>query len=126
MYPMRNRAGQAMILLVAFVGLAMSIITAAVAVNILGGQNARGTEASTEALTIARSGVENAMIQLIRDPNYAGETLSVGGGTATVTVTGTTQKTIRSVGTVPDHSRTIEVVASSSGGIVSVVSWSEQ
>lgn len=115
-----------MILLIAFVAIAMSVITATVAVNIINGRNTRGTEASTDALTIARSGVENAMIRLIRDPSYTGESMTIGDGTATIVVTGTTQKTIRSTGTVSDHSHTIEVVASTSGGIVSAVSWNEQ
>lgn len=118
--------GQAMILLVTFIAIAMSVITATVAVSIISGRSTTSTQAGLDALQIAESGVENAMIRLIRNPNYTGETLTVGDGTATVTVTGTTQKTIRSTGSVPDHERTIEAVTSTNGGVISVISWNEE
>lgn len=65
------------------------------------------------------------MLRLLRDPDYSGETLTVGDGTATITVTGTTTKTITSEGDYNGFKRKIEVVGTFTNDVFDVTSWEE-
>jgi hypothetical protein len=78
-----------------------------------------------EALAIAESGVENAMIRLLRDPNYAGESLTLPNGTATIVVTNGANKTITVNGKSQFSTRTIEVVTAEVDGFTVINSWKE-
>ena len=79
----------------------------------------------TNSLDIAESGAETAMIKLLRNPSYAGETLVVGNGQAVVTVTGTNPKTILSKGTLNNFTRTIQVIVDTSNNTLRATSWKE-
>lgn len=118
--------GQAMIMFISFVAIAIVVISGALINMFINTTAATRTQVSDNAYSIAESGAENALLQLLRDPTYAGETLVVGTGSAVVTVTGTNPKTIISTGTFGTFVRKITVVASDSAGILSVTSWKEQ
>lgn len=80
--------GQTLVTLIFFMVIATTVTTAAILVittNILSGSR---FQEGTIAYQIADSGAENALIRILRDPSYAGETLSVGSGSATIQVTG--------------------------------------
>ncbi|HCR92651.1 MAG TPA: hypothetical protein DIU47_01725 [Candidatus Pacebacteria bacterium] len=62
------------------------------------------------AYDIAEAGTENALLRLLRNPAYTGETLTVGDGTATITVTGSGTQTITSTGRLNNYLRKIQVV----------------
>jgi hypothetical protein len=117
--------GQAMVLLLLYVIIAILITTASVATISI---NSRATDKlyqGTTALNIAESGAETAMIKLLRDPNYSGETLPIGTGQAVITVTGTTQKTVVSVGTIGTYSRKLQANVDYTNNILTVTSWRE-
>lgn len=116
--------GQTVIALMVFMVMASTITAAAVALSIINSQSASAIELGNNALSVANSGGENAMLRLLRNPSYTGETLTVGDGTATITVTGTNPYVITSKGQVGDFSRTIQVVATGSG-FLTVSSWKE-
>ncbi len=122
---MRFKRGQTLVLLLAFMAIAITITTAAVVVLISNSQSASKFALGTEAYDVAESGVENALVRLLRDPSYTGESLTVGQGTATIAVTGTGPYTVTSTGVVSDFSRRIQVTANYTNGVLTVTSWSE-
>lgn len=119
-----HNTGQTVIALMVFMVMASTITAAAVALSIINSQSASAIELGNNALSVANSGGENAMLRLLRNPSYTGETMTVGDGTATITVTGTNPYVITSKGQVGDFSRTIQVVATGSG-FLTVSSWKE-
>jgi hypothetical protein len=83
-----SSAGQTLVTLIFFMVIATTVTTAAILVittNILSGSR---FQEGTIAYQIADSGAENALIRILRDPSYEGETLSVGSGSATIQVDG--------------------------------------
>lgn len=120
-----NSAGHILVILVFFIGIAMVMIPTSIALMTAESKQSTLLSLSSEAYAIAESGAENAIIRLLRDPSYAGETLTVGQGTATITVTGSGSKTIRSEGRSGNALRIIQVTTDTNGGITTVSSWSE-
>lgn len=120
---MRN--GQALVMLLIFITMAITVTTAGVILTINNSQASSGFEQSAIARDIAESGAENALIRMLRDPSYAGETLTMGTGTATITVTGSDPKTVNSVGRLGNFMRTIQVTAQYLNGVLTVTAWRE-
>jgi uncharacterized membrane protein len=81
--------GQALMTLIFFTIFGVTITTAAVMVIMVNSLSAARLQDGSVAYQIAQSGADNALIRLIRDPSYTGETLTVGDGSAIITVTGT-------------------------------------
>jgi hypothetical protein len=80
----------------------------------------------TIAYQIAQTGIENASLRLLRNPDYSGETLPVGNGTAIITVARNgSEYTILSKGTIGPFSRQIQVVATYSANLLTVGSQEE-
>lgn len=105
---------------------AIIMTTMAVALVIINSQAASHIEQGESALRVAESGAENALLRLVRDPTYTGaETLTIDGGSATVTITGTDPIIIVSRGEVGDFVRTASVSASFQNTILVVNSWKE-
>lgn len=119
------RRGQILVVLLVFVAMAMAVVSAAVAVMISNTQSSSRFEVGQTALGLAESGVEEALLMLLRDPNYGGETLTTTDGTATISVTGSDPKTILSSAVVRGAGRKIQVVASYGLGVLKVQTWRE-
>jgi len=117
--------GQTLIALLIFMMLAIMITTTAVAVTVINSQAGAAYANGGMALDNATTGAENAVIQLERDPNYTGETMTLTNGTATITVSGSGTKTITSVGTNGNFERTVTVVATYASNTITVTSWTE-
>lgn len=122
---MKNRPGQTLVLLLVFIAVAITITTAAVTIIIVNSQAATRLESSLVAYNVAESGAENALITLLRNRSYIGETLTIGDGVATITVTGSNPKTILSSGTSGNYIRQVQVVAVFTQGVLSITSWQE-
>lgn len=119
-----KQSGQTLVILLVYMVIAIIVTTAAVSIMI---SNSRGTDSvlqGTTALDIAESGAETAMIKLLRNNLYTGETITVNGGTAVVTVD-TASKTVLSKGTLNNFTRIIQVVYDISNNVLTVVSWKE-
>ena len=121
----RLRDGQALVVLLFYMIIAITLVTTAVAVVISNSMAVTKTESGIVAMDIAETGAENSIIQVLRNTNYQGETLAIGDGTAVSTVSGTSTKTITTVGSVYGSSRTVQVVASLVNGVLTVTSWQE-
>ncbi|MBI4033249.1 MAG: hypothetical protein HY377_01935 [Candidatus Blackburnbacteria bacterium] len=119
--------GQALITLLVFVAVAMIITAGAVTVTIINSQGISKFAQGEEALFIAETGADNAILRILRDPNntYLSETLSVSDGTATITVSGTTSKTIISEGRSGNFKRKIQVDGSLTGNVFTISAWRE-
>lgn len=120
----KHNAGQTVVILMVFMVIASTITAAAVALSIINSQSASRIEFGESALSVANSGGENAILRLLRNPAYTGETMSVGNGTATVTITGSGPYVITSKGQAGAFTRTVQIVASGSG-FLTVSSWKE-
>lgn len=120
-----KNSGQALtsLLIIMFFGITVTTTTAAlVSLNSL---STSSLEESNDAYMAAESGIENSLLRELRDPTYAGETLTVSGGTAVVTVTPGNPIVIVSQGNVGKHQRTLRVTVSFSSGVMVVDSWKE-
>lgn len=122
---MNHEKGQALIVLVCFALIASTIIASTVLISIATGSASGKTQEGTIAYNNAESGIENALLRLLRDPSYTGETLAIGQGSAVITVTGTNPKTIVSQGVEGSYRRTLQAIASDSAGVLTVTSWRE-
>lgn len=121
-----TKSGQITIMLVIIIMVLTTLTTAAVAVAISTSRDTTILTQGERALMVAESAGENALLHLLRDPSYAGESgLSIGGGSATIEVTGTSPKIIVSTGVVDQVVRTIEIKAQIVAGQLSVSSWQE-
>ena len=114
-----------LISLMIFVVVSITIVTAAVLLVVDNTITSTNQQVGTSTVSIAESGIENALLRLLRDPSYTGEVLAVGTGQATITVTGTAPIIITSVGTLGSFQRTVEVQAERVNGVVTVTTWKE-
>ena len=123
--PCKKSAGQALVALLVFTVVATTIATASIAIIIINSKRAQTLEQGTVARTIAENGIENALLRLLRDPNYTGETLTQAEGDAIVEVTSGTVKTITSRAVSRGFVREIEVVVDTSGYQLKIQSWKQ-
>lgn len=122
---MKNNKGQALVLLLTYMLVAIVVTSASIALVLNSSVGTSKLYQGANSLDIAESGAETAMIKLLRNPNYTGETISVGGGQAEITVTGTNPKTVLSKGTINNFTRTIQVIVDTSNNTLTAVSWKE-
>ncbi len=120
-----SESGQTLIALLIFMIVAISVMSTSIILISANSIAASKVEQSITAYNIAESGAENALLRLLRDPFYAGETITVDSGTAVTTVSGTSQKTIVSTGTSGQFIRKIQVIVDYNNNILTVTSWTE-
>ena len=118
--------GQAALTLIFFSMVAIIVTTGAVMAIISNTLGASTIEQGTKAYYLAETGAENAILRLLRNPNYSGETTTLNGeGEIQVTVSGQTTKTIISEGYNGSFSRKIEVIIDYNDHNLNIVSWKE-
>jgi len=117
--------GQALVTLLFFVLISLTITSAAIIIIVANSLSANRFQEGTKAYYMAESGIENALLRLLRDPNYTGETLTVGTATSVVTVTGTNPKTVVSVGKDGNFTRTVQAQATYTNGFYTFSNWKE-
>lgn len=121
----QRQKGQTLVILLTYMVIAVIVTTASIALVI---NSSKGTDKiyqGANALDIAESGAETAMIKLLRDSSYTGETLTVGNGQAVVTITGSDPKIILSKGTLNNFTRTIQVIVNTTNNVLTATSWKE-
>ena len=120
-----HQSGQALVTLLVFAAVGIILTTTSVALTVTNARSSLNYSQGLLALDIAESGIENALITLLRNPSYTGEVITIGDGEATVVVTGINPKTVRSTGQLNNSIRIVEVQTSSLNGIFTVDSWRE-
>lgn len=125
--PLRQNAskGQALVILLVYMVISLMFLSAAIIISIANSQSSMQEQEGNVALNIAESGLENALLRLLRDPEYSGETLTVDGGTATVTVTGSDVKMIRSDSRIFGFAGTVQATVAMSDGTFTILSWQQ-
>lgn len=122
----KYQKGQTLVVLLVYMVIAIIVTTASIALVMNSSWNTDKLYQGTTALDVAENGIELAVIQVIRDPSYTGGTLSLDGGTAVITVTGTDPKIITSQGTMGNFTRTVQASLNTTNNIYVISSWQEQ
>jgi len=126
-----GEAGQTLVALLFFVMVGMIVTTAAVIILSTNSLAAQKLSQGEVVRQMAETGAENALLQLLRNKNYTGETLTnIGGVTGdnvsitidTDPVTG--QKAIFSTATSGNFTRKVEVIYTAND-VLTPVSWKE-
>lgn len=99
--------GQALITLLFFMIMGITITTAAVIVVITNAAAATSSQQGADAYYIAESGIDEGLLRVLRNPNFSGsKTFSVGDGNVTVTVA---NNSITATGSATNAIKTIQV-----------------
>lgn len=117
--------GMALVTVLVFSSVAMLVVTLAISMGILSSMSSRQMIQGLEAKSVAESGVENALLRLLRDPTYIGETLTMDNGTATIVVSGSSPKIISVEGRVGTVVKKIDATVSDTNGVMTIESWQE-
>lgn len=117
-----REAGQAVVTLLFFMVIAISIITSIVIIVVNSATSGSNVEQGTVAYYSAETGAENALLRLLRDPSYSGETMNVNGATVTITVS---SNTITSTAKYANSIRKVQVQTLYNNNVLSVSSWKE-
>src|SRR3990167_6895468 len=106
----KNNRGHVLVILLFFMILAVTVITASVSLMILSSSGTTMYISGNQAKVLAEVGIENALVRLLRDPNYSGENLVIGDGSVEVSVSGLSIKTITATGKINNQIKRIEVL----------------
>lgn len=117
-----GQTGMTLIYVLVFMVITIVVLSASVIVGVISSQSTLKFDLGNQALSVAESGAENALIRMLRDLNYSGETLSVGDGSAAISVS---SGVVTSVGKVNNFSRTVVVITSYNNSVLSILSWRE-
>lgn len=120
---MANKKGTAMIILLLIMSVAMSMVGAAVVTIMSATQKTSFSEQGVVGLKIAESGAEEALIRILRDPNYTGGTLTIDEGNATIQVTGSTIKTITVTTDYAQVNQRVVVTVNTAGDLLKILAW---
>ncbi|MEK7163816.1 MAG: PilX N-terminal domain-containing pilus assembly protein [Patescibacteria group bacterium] len=122
---LRLRSGQVLVVLLVFVAMATAVTGAAISMGIASLQSASNLSLGQSAYLLAESGLEKTLLQLLRNPDLAQNTLTTSAGIATIIVSGTDPKIIESVAQSGNFVRRIRVVAGYTNGILTIQSQHE-
>lgn len=122
---MISEKGQALVSLLVFVAIGMMVTVGAVTVTLINSLATSRYSLGEETLRISEAGVDNAILRLLRNPSYSGETLTLGQGSTVITLSGTNPKTIVSEATVGSFRRKIQVVGTYANNSFTITSWVE-
>jgi len=120
-----KQKGQALITLLFFVLISLTITSGAIIIIIANSLSVSKLQEGTLAYYAAESGVENALLRLLREPNYTGEALAIGEATAVITVSGSNPKTVISVGQNGNFKRKVSAQMTYSNGYYTFSNWKE-
>lgn len=126
----KSSSGQALVTLLFFVLIGLTIISAA-AVMVFGNiQSASVTEQGNYAYFVAESGIQEALIRIIRDPGYSGtpvgQPLSIGEGNVVIQVSSSSGViTATATGTFNNNVRKIQLQTVYNNNVASISSWKE-
>ena len=122
----KYQKGQSLVLLLFFVLMAMTFAVTAILMLVVNSGSITAFESRIEVRQLADSGTENALLSLIRDPFYTGESYVVEDTNITITVAGSGTKTIIVRASRGEVQRTVEVLANYTDNVLRVASWKEE
>ena len=127
---MKRKSGNILITVIIFMFIATLVITGAVITILSSSSSVSKVEQGQMAYQAAEGGMDEAVIQLLRNPNYGNPPVTetnipTGQATFTLTVSGGATKTIDSYGKFGAFTRHIQTTASYNVGTLSVNPWQE-
>lgn len=120
------KKGQTLVSLIVVVAMSIIIISTVLGLVISNSINTSMIQQSSLVRSAAESGMENALLQLLRNPDYEGETMptNINGYQTVITVTGNeTNKTLESTATSLNYRRKIVVEITYNENIMQINSW---
>ncbi len=122
---MLNQKGQALITLIFFTVIAVTIISAAVSVLFTNTLSTTSAQKGQEAYFAAESGAEDGFLHLLRNPQYPSGTYQINAGVQASVTIDSVAGTIVSTGSVGDTVRTIRIETIYNNGAFTISSWKE-
>lgn len=119
------QSGQALITLIFFVLISVTIASGAIIMIAVNSTSLGKIQEGSISYDVAETGIENAILRLLRDPSYTGETLTIDNATVVITVIGGNTKTIVAVGTNGNFKRTVQVKMTYNSGYYTFSGWQE-
>ncbi|MEI6533160.1 MAG: hypothetical protein WCO06_04960 [Candidatus Roizmanbacteria bacterium] len=122
-----DKRGQSVTILLVFMVVVITVTSASVAMMLTNSLAGSTMQRGTLVLYASESGAENAIMRLLRNPNYAGETMTIDGINVVIGVNTptTTLKVITSTATLNGIKRVLEVQLLNTDGIFGINSWKE-
>lgn len=120
-----NQSGQTLVALLFFVMIGIIATTSATIILFTNLKSEAFFQEAESARSLSELGIEKALISLLRDPSYQGETINIDGNSVLVSVTGGTTKTIESISTIDSFSRKIQVTVSFNNNTLTTNTWKE-
>ncbi|KKQ36612.1 MAG: hypothetical protein US54_C0062G0007 [Candidatus Roizmanbacteria bacterium GW2011_GWA2_37_7] len=118
-----NNKGQTLVTLLVFTVVAIAVVSTAVVVMINIARSTSITESRFIASQAAESGIENAIIRMLRDPDYTGETMSVGDAIVVISVSGTDPIIITSKAILGSYEQTVQTTVTYVENRLAVSGW---
>ena len=123
-----NQKGQALVSVLIIITITiLAASTAVVATNL--SLTAGKESQSNKAYYSAETGAEEALVKLLRNPNYSGDNLNLNGAAVQISVqtpaSAPNQRIIGSVAILDNIKRRVEVSASFTNNVLTVTSWKE-
>jgi hypothetical protein len=121
-----NNKGQTLVMLLVLTAIAITVTLAAVSLVVTNSTAASKFELGTFVSQTAEGGAETALLKLLRNPNYTGETFTIDLTAVTISVTGSTTKTILSQATMGTITKKVQIVVNYPlTGSMTVSSWGD-
>jgi len=118
----RIQLGYTVVMLLFVMSISMAIASGIVIVVLNNILSTTSLEQGTVAYFAAESGTENALLRLVRDPFYSGETLPIDGGSVLIQVG---NGIATSTATIDNSVRKIQLDYVYNNNILTVTSWKE-
>jgi hypothetical protein len=122
----RANSGMALVTVIIFSAIGSIVIIAALSLTSITSQSSLYFLQGQRALLVAEAGAENALMRLLRDPDFSQEVLTIADGTARIEVSREAETRVILVeGRVGFTTRKVEVRTIDTNGITTVKSWGE-
>lgn len=120
-----NQHGYILTALLVFIVVILVISTTSIMISISSLRGQSHVDAGISTLNAAESGAENAILRLLRDPGYTGETLVIDGVDIELSVVHGAPIIITSIADSGAYEKTVEVRLLRTNGILELQSWKE-
>ena len=118
-----NNHGQTLVTLLVFTVVAIAITSTAISIMINITRSASIVESRIIASQAAESGIENAIIRVLRDPEYAGETLQIGDASVEISVAGSDPIVITADATYGSYIQTVQTTIAYVDNSLTISDW---
>ena len=118
-----NNRGQTLVTLLVFTVVAIAITSTAISIMINITRSASIVESRIIASQAAESGIENAIIRVLRDPEYAGETLQIGDASVEISVAGSDPIVITADATYGSYIQTVQTTIAYVDNSLTISDW---